>query len=218
MPGPTAALHARHARRPVIVSTRPPHAQQFVEDEQRRADADRAVGDVERREVPAAVVDLDEVDDVAAQQPVDHVADRTAEDERERPAEQPLPAMTAQHPDDEAGGEDAEADEEPALPAGAPARNENAAPVLCTRTRLKNEVTVRLSPSSKKPMISAFVNWSSRITASAIASQGQNGGGGRPGLARRHQAKVRVSPAPCRLLVQRPHSAGCAASWPTSSR
>ena len=32
------------------------------------------------------------------------------------------------------------------------------------------------------------------------------------------QATVRISPAPCRLLVQRPQMPGCASSWPTSSR
>ena len=35
---------------------------------------------------------------------------------------------------------------------------ENAAPLLCTRTKLKNEVTVWLSPKLKLPTISNLVN------------------------------------------------------------
>jgi hypothetical protein len=81
------------------------------------ADADRAVGDVEAWEVPAAVMHLDEVDDPAVPDAVDHVADRTAEDEREGPAEQTLAAVVPQHPDNEDRRRGAEADEEPALPA-----------------------------------------------------------------------------------------------------
>ena len=71
-------------------SARAPHAQQLVQDQQHRADRDRAVGEVERREVAAVPVDLDEVDDVAVHHAVDHVADRAAEDHRERPAEELL--------------------------------------------------------------------------------------------------------------------------------
>jgi uncharacterized protein YkwD len=82
-----------------------------------RADRDRAVGDVERREVRTGPVHLDEVDDVAVLDPVEHVADRAAEDERERPAEQALVAMAREQPDDEHRRDRAEADEEPALPA-----------------------------------------------------------------------------------------------------
>src|SRR4051812_35167703 len=52
-----------------------------------------------------------------------------------------------------------------------PARNENAAPVLCQRTTLKNEVTVRLSPRAKPPAISCLANWSSSTTTTAMPSQ-----------------------------------------------
>ena len=78
----------------------------------------------------------------------------------------------------------------------APARNENAAPVLCTRTRLKKLHTGWVSPSLKVPMISVLVIWSSRITSTAKASHsarlgpeegldlvtmsGAPGGGGQP--------------------------------------
>jgi hypothetical protein len=55
--------------------------QQSFEDEQRGADRDGRVGDVERRPVPAEGVQVDEVDDVAEAQPVDEVAERAAEDQ-----------------------------------------------------------------------------------------------------------------------------------------
>src|ERR671916_786341 len=53
-----------------------PDAQQFVEDQRDGADGDGRVGHVEGGEVPAAApVELQEVDHVAMQQPVHHVAD-----------------------------------------------------------------------------------------------------------------------------------------------
>ncbi len=52
----------------------------------------------------------------------------------------------------------------------APARKEKAAPVLCTRTRLKKSVTRRLSPSVKLAMTSVLVSWSSTITSAARPS------------------------------------------------
>ena len=104
------------------------------------------------REIPAAVVQLDEVDHVAVQQAVDHVAEaRAAEDQRQRPGNIiALAAVAAQHPDDEYRRRRAQADEEPALPARRRVRKRRRrAGVVATRTTLKNEVTVRLSPSWK---------------------------------------------------------------------
>ena len=54
-----------------------------VEDEQRRADGDRAVGDVERRIRPSGVVEQQEIDDLAQRQAIAEVAERAAEDQRE---------------------------------------------------------------------------------------------------------------------------------------
>ena len=53
----------------------------------------------------------------------------------------------------------------------ASARNEKAAPWLCTRTRLKNPVMGVLSPSWKAPSTSTLVNWSSTSTKRAMPSQ-----------------------------------------------
>ena len=60
---------------------------------------------------------LQEVDHVAVHQPVDHVADRAAEDAGQREREQLLPGVRPQHPDDEDRRGDADGGEEPALPA-----------------------------------------------------------------------------------------------------
>src|SRR3954471_11687640 len=65
-------------------------AHQAIQDEQHRPDRDRGIGDIERRPVPGERMEVEEVDDVAEAQPVDRVAERPAEDRRERTAEQRL--------------------------------------------------------------------------------------------------------------------------------
>src|SRR5512145_279619 len=52
----------------------------------------------------------------------------------------------------------------------APARNENAAPVLCTRTTLKKDVTGTLSPHWKFARISHLVAWSASSSRPARPS------------------------------------------------
>jgi hypothetical protein len=93
------------------------HAPQLVDDEADGAQRDAAVGDVEGREVPAGVVELQEVDHVAMQQAVDQVADGAAQDAGQRQAEQLLARVRAQHPEDEHGWRHGDAGEQPALPA-----------------------------------------------------------------------------------------------------
>src|SRR5262245_20729443 len=68
----------------------PPPPEQSVQDQGRGAEGDRGVGEVELREVPAACVQQDEVDDVPERDAVPEVADRAAENEREAGAEEPL--------------------------------------------------------------------------------------------------------------------------------
>ena len=65
----------------------------------------------------ASPVEVEEVDHVAVEQAVDDVAYCAAEDERERPGEDALLAVAAQHDDDEHRCHGAQRDEEPALPA-----------------------------------------------------------------------------------------------------
>ena len=54
-----------------------------VDDQQRGADADRAVGDVERGPRPAFVVEQQEVDDAPDREAVPEIAERAAQDQRE---------------------------------------------------------------------------------------------------------------------------------------
>jgi hypothetical protein len=61
--------------------------QDFVQDQADCAQRDRAFGHVEGPETPAAVVQLDEIDDVAVKQPVDDVAEGAAHDRTHREAE-----------------------------------------------------------------------------------------------------------------------------------
>src|SRR6188472_1572516 len=59
-----------------------------VDDQRRRADRDGAVGDVERRKIPATVMDEQEVDDVAQRPAIVQVAERAADDQREAGTEE----------------------------------------------------------------------------------------------------------------------------------
>ncbi len=87
-------------------------------DQQHRADADRRIGDVERRPRPLLVVDLDEIGHAAEAQAVDQVAERAADHERERQRRAPFAARQAPQPDHEHGADtDRERAEQPALPA-----------------------------------------------------------------------------------------------------
>src|SRR5208337_5123847 len=69
--------------------TAPPEA---VENDQRGADRDRAVGDVEGGIEPAPPVEQKEVDHEAERQPIPEIAQRAAEDQGESRA---VPAIAA---------------------------------------------------------------------------------------------------------------------------
>ena len=69
--------------------------------------------------VPAAPVEVDEVDDVAVHDAIDHVAERAAEHQRQADREQRLVGADAPQPDHQHEAHDQrQPDEEPALPAG----------------------------------------------------------------------------------------------------
>src|SRR5690606_40757673 len=107
-------------RSPLARELLPPPLEQVVEDDERGADRDRRIGDVERREAPSAVVHANEVDHVSPQHAIDDVAERTAEDEREAGREHALPSRRQppqpdQNADADRNGKDRE---EPALPSG----------------------------------------------------------------------------------------------------
>src|SRR2546430_15971632 len=61
-----------------------------LEDQQPRADRDGGVGDVERRPMPAEGMEIEEVDHLAEAQPVDDVAERPAQDQRQPAAKHRL--------------------------------------------------------------------------------------------------------------------------------
>src|SRR5437764_1135455 len=88
------------------------------DDEERGADGDRRVGDIERRPVPRAGVKVEEVDHLAITQAIDQVAKSAAEDEGEPAAEQPPPGRAHQQRADDADRHQRKADEERRLPAG----------------------------------------------------------------------------------------------------
>src|SRR5678816_1893755 len=93
---------------------RPP-IEEAVHDQRGGADGDRAVGDVERREIPAAIMDEQEIDDVAKHQPIVEVAERAADDEREPRAKECAAAATQQPRHRDARG-NRDRREQPALP------------------------------------------------------------------------------------------------------
>src|SRR5687768_9972146 len=88
-----------------------------LEDQDHRADADRRIGDVERRPVPAQRMEVEKIDDVAEAQAVDQVAQRAAEDQRQAEAQQATPRVAHdEHADDHRRGE-GEGGEQRRLPA-----------------------------------------------------------------------------------------------------
>src|SRR5712691_10222890 len=92
--------------------------EQPLEDQQRRADRDGGIGDVECRPVPPHGVEIEEIDHLAEAQPVDDVAERAAEDQRQPGVKHRSPRRAEkQHADDD-GGDERESDEQGRLPAG----------------------------------------------------------------------------------------------------
>src|SRR6266478_950620 len=63
-----------------------------VNQQQRRPDGDRGIRDVERRKIRAVPVCVNEVDHMAGTHTVDQITQRSAENERQAAAQQPLRA------------------------------------------------------------------------------------------------------------------------------
>src|SRR4051812_37914283 len=61
-----------------------------VENHQSDADGDRGIGDVERPEVPGAIVRVHEVENIPVGDPVDEVAGRATDDQRQAQTAQAL--------------------------------------------------------------------------------------------------------------------------------
>src|SRR3954469_24232838 len=88
------------------------------DDEERGAEGDCRVGDVECRPMPGTGVKVEEIDDLAITQAIDQVAERTAEDEGEPAAQQPPPGRAHEQRADDADRHQRKADKERRLPAG----------------------------------------------------------------------------------------------------
>ena len=86
---------------------------QHFDEQEAGSDADGGVGDVEVGPVIVDDVDLEEVDDVGEAHAVVEVAERAAEDEREREAdERELAAELPEQNEHDDDGEDREGDEQ----------------------------------------------------------------------------------------------------------
>ena len=76
---------------------------QSIEDQQCSAGTDGRVGNIERRKIVAAGVELDEIDDVAQYDAVVKVAHGAAENQRQRQAQQTILRMPAHQPREKNG-------------------------------------------------------------------------------------------------------------------
>ena len=192
-----------------------------VEDQQRRADGDRAVGDVERRLVPVAR------SGTAGSRPRGRAPGgrrgcraRRRGSARGRRSTARLPPRRSSHTMTTPAAIAIAANNQRCQPP-APARKLNAAPVLYASTRLKKRRDRHVLAIAERRDDRA--PWSAgRATITATASHSQRSQRGRR-CDRRHHARAghanaRGSPAPNRFATQRPHSVGCAASAPTSAR
>ena len=165
---------------------------------------------------------------VTIQYPVNHIADGPTQDAGQGKGKQFLTGVRPQHPDDQACRQQPDGGEKPALPTrGARQEREGGAAVM-DPDQVKEA-------GDHRTVAQAVVAHHQHLTK--LVGQQDDGGQGQPaqhagcgrlagpgGSCRRrrlasagHQAKCRVSPAPNRLLVQRPHSVGCAGSVPSAS-
>ena len=173
---------------------------------------DRRIGDVERRPVPAGGVKIRKsttapstMRSIRLPSAPPRISASARAEQRSRPLRAQQHAITTDC--DQRDG-----DEKAALPAGgAGEKAESRAGVVgqhqiekaaCTATRL-----AAAEPAADRDTWSA---WSSDDHQRAPARTSAR--------AWSRHAKRRASPAPYRLATQRPHSAGCAASAPTSAR
>src|SRR5512134_276554 len=93
----------------------PANAQKLVEDQQPGTADDRRVRQIERWPVPAAPVEVEEVDDMSVGDAVDHVADGAAQDQCERERKHALIPVACQQIEDEERRQDRNADQEDSL-------------------------------------------------------------------------------------------------------
>src|SRR5690606_16984612 len=103
----------RAVRRPSIV----PALKKSIYEQARGTDGDSRIGEIERWEIPGAPIEINEVDHVAMDDAVDHVAERPAQHQRQADRQNGLIRADPPQPDHQGhADDDREDDEEPSLP------------------------------------------------------------------------------------------------------
>src|SRR3569832_1526720 len=93
------------------------YAPQLIDNEQRRADDDGAIGYVESRPMPVADIEIKEVDHMTINDAIDQVADSAPQHQCQRPAEKTLARVALEQVDDQEDGADGNCCEQVSLPA-----------------------------------------------------------------------------------------------------
>src|SRR5258707_2492653 len=109
-------LARRTSMSPILGLLRGAGRAQPVEDQQRRANRDRRIGEIESPEMPAEGMEVEKIHDVTEGNPVPQIAERTAEDQGESRGENPLARMPGTQEHDVGGRCNRDPDEERPLP------------------------------------------------------------------------------------------------------
>src|SRR5712675_1164095 len=110
-------LARRTSMIPILGLSRGPGRAQPVEDQQRRANRDRRIGEIESPEMPAEGMEVEKIHGVTEGNPVPQIAERTAEYQGESRGENPLARMPGKQEHDGGGRCNRDPDEERPLPA-----------------------------------------------------------------------------------------------------
>src|SRR5262249_7142449 len=182
-----------------------------VEDQQPGPHGNRGIGEVERPEVPAERVKVEEIHDVPESDAIPQVAERAAKDQREACGEQPLARMPREHHDDERRRSDRDADEEQPLPAPGVGEEAERRAAVVSEDKVEESGDLADLAEAQAGADCALAH------LVRYHDERRDHEPGRDALQGRH-AKRRGSPAPNRFDTQRPQISGCLASAPTSAR
>ena len=160
---------------------------------------------------------IQKIHHIAVQQSVDHIANRPAQNADQRKGKQFLPGVGAQHPQDHDHRHGAYPSQKPALPARCISQKRESRAAVVHPYQVEK---IGYVPAFAQTVVADHQHLGELVGQHNQAGQCQPvRQTNRAALAcRGHQAKLRDSPSPNRLLVQRPHSLGWAGSMPRSSR
>mmetsp|Transcript_5263 Transcript_5263/g.19703 ORF Transcript_5263/g.19703 Transcript_5263/m.19703 type:complete len:215 (+) Transcript_5263:140-784(+) len=193
-------------------------AEDLVNHDQHRTDADADVRHVERRPMMRPPVHVDPVHHGAAHDAVDHVRQGAPEDQSEARSLHARHCGAPDHEDQEDRRSQGDRDEEVALPAARIVQEAERRAVVVGADQVEeagDRAHLTELEGTDDEDLGELVGQDDQARDQQPLQQA---GAGRSVLARHAQATFRTSPAPCRLLSQRPHSVGCAATLPTSAR